>query len=206
MGTPVIGVTGAMGVGKTTFCRYLAEDGGEHLDADTIAKKLMVPGHAAYQPVVEAFGTYITDEQGYIQPDRLAEEVFGDPQQLERLESILHPLVVDRIREKVSQSRKSFYVVDAPLLFEVGLDQLCDWVVVVTAPEDLVHDRMEDRGFTREQIDERRAQQMSEEEKIRRADEVISNRGNQEELKQKARELRERILRRDFTEEVDSNG
>lgn len=199
MGTPVIGVTGSMGAGKTTFARSLAEAGdAEHLNADEIAKKLMNPGHAGYDPVIEEFGTYITDEEGYILPDKLAEEVFADPDQLKRLESILHPLVKDHIDEVIQQARRSFYVVDAPLLFEAGVDELCDWTVAVVARLDEVVDRLGDRGFTREQIQRRRQRQFSPEEKCDRADEVIENNGTIEELREKAARLLERIQNRDF--------
>ncbi len=190
-----------MGSGKSTFSREVASAGdGEHLDADQIAKQLMNPGHAAYQPVVEEFGTYITDEQGYVQPDRLAEEVFTDSDKLSRLESILHPLVKQEIDRTIREARRSFYVVDAPLLFEAGVDNLCDWIVVVVADEDRVIERLGDRGFTREEVERRRSRQLSEEEKIRRADEVIENNGSLEELKRKAREVLNRIKQRNFSD------
>ena len=142
MSTPVIGITGSIGTGKSTFANYLAELGGEHLDADLIAKDLMRPGHEGYEPVVEEFGTYITDESGYIRPEVLAEEVFSDREKLDRLESIIHPIVKDKIRCRVSKPQKSFYIIDAPLLFEVEMEDLCDWIVVVTAPEEKVKKRL----------------------------------------------------------------
>jgi len=198
MGTPAIGVTGSIGTGKTTFCKFLAEEGGLHLDADTIAKNLMRPGHAGYGPVIEEFGTYITDEEGHIQPDLLAKEVFADLDRLKTLEEILHPLVMERIRKRISQTDKNYYVIDAPLLFEAGVDQLCDWVVVVTAPEEIVAERLKERGMSPDQIERRRKRQLSEQEKIGRADEVVHNNAGLSELKHKAYELRERVLSRNF--------
>ena len=199
MGTPVIGVTGSMGSGKTTFARFLASAGdGEHLDADEIAKRLMNPGRAGYEPVLEEFGTYITDEQGYIQPDKLADEVFGNPEKLSRLESILHPLVRQHMEETIKEARKSFYVLDVPLLFEAGMQELCDWTVTVVADVEKVVERMTERGFSRENIEQRRKRQMSEEEKIKRADEVVRNNGSLEELSQRAEQILERIHARDF--------
>ena len=199
MSTPVIGVTGTIGTGKSTLAEFLAQEGGEHLDADVIAKDLMKPGHEGYEPVIEEFGTDITDESGYIRPDVLAEEVFADPEKLERLEAIIHPIVVDKISRRVSKPQKSFYIIDAPLLFEAGLESLCDWVVVVTAPEAKVKERLFKVGFSERQIELRRRSQMSEEEKKERADEVIDNSASIERLRQKAQKLYRRIEKRDFT-------
>lgn len=198
MGTPVVGVTGTIGTGKSTFCEFLSQQGGEHLDADRIAKKLMNPGHAGYQPVVDAFGTAITDEKGYIQPEKLAREVFGDPDKLKRLESILHPLVKERIEERITESRKSFYIIDAPLMFEADVDELCDLVVVVAADPEVVEKRIQKRGMTSRQIEQRRSRQMSQQEKIERADQVIYNNGSLDELRQKANDLAQKILSRQF--------
>ncbi len=198
MSTPVIGITGTIGTGKSTLAGFLAEEGGEHLDADVIAKDLMKPGHEGYQPVIEEFGTYITDESGYIRPDVLAEEVFSDQDKLRRLEAIIHPIVVDKISRRVSKPQKSFYIIDAPLLFEAGLEDLCNWVVVVTAPENKVRKRLFEEGFSERQIELRRRSQMSEEEKKKRADQVIDNSGSIERLGQKARKLYKRIEERDF--------
>ena len=198
MATPAIGVTGSIGTGKSTFCEFLAEPGGLHLDADTIAKNLMRPGHAGYEPVIEEFGTYITDDKGHIKPDLLAEEVFSDPGRLKTLEEILHPLVIERIQERISRTDKNYYVIDAPLLFEAGVDRLCDWVVVVTASEDVVAERLSTRGMTPAQVERRRKRQLSQEEKIKRADEVVHNNASLSELKQKAHDLSERVRSRNF--------
>jgi len=196
MGTPAVGVTGSIGTGKSTFCDFLAKEGGKHLNADNIAKDLMKPGHAGYDPVIDEFGTKITDEKGYVQPNRLAEEVFTDAEKLETLEGILHPLVARRIQRTIGEARHSFYVIDAPLLFEAGMDDICDWVVVVTAPDDVVNKRLKARGMTSEEIKQRRSRQMPEPEKMERADDVIHNDGALDELEQKADDLRSRILSR----------
>ncbi|MFB6355759.1 MAG: dephospho-CoA kinase, partial [bacterium] len=102
------------------------------------------------------------------------------------------------IQDVVSQSRKSFYVIDAPLLFEAGVDTLCDWTVVITATEESVEKRMEVRGFSSDQIERRRKRQMSEQEKIKRADQVIENNEDLDDLRSEAMELYERIEQRDF--------
>lgn len=198
MSPPAIGVTGSIGTGKSTFSEFLAEDGGKHLDADTIAKDLMKPGHRGYQPVVDEFGTAITDEEGHIQASALAEDVFSDPERLERLESILHPLVIERLREEISTARHNFYVIDAPLLFEAGVDELCDWTIAVTAPEEDVAERIASRGMSEDDVERRRSRQLSQSEKKKRADEIVENDGSLEELRDRAVAVRRRILDRDF--------
>lgn len=193
MSTPVIGVTGTIGTGKSSFAKLLAEDGGKHLDADDIAKNLMRPGHAGYEPVLEEFGKSIIDEDGFLVPEKLAEEVFSDPERLETLESILHPLVKEELANKIDQGDSSFYVIEAPLLFESGADELCDWVITVSAPEDVVTNRLNDRPLSDEDIKRRRERQLPQSEKAERADEVVDNSGSLEDLKQRAREVRKQV-------------
>lgn len=200
MTTPVIGVTGSIGTGKSTFAEYLTGEEGEHLDADDIAKTLMRPGHDGYEPVVEEFGKKIIDEDGYLRPDKLAEEVFTDEEKLAKLESILHPLVIEKLAEEIESGDSSFYVIEAPLLFESGADDLCDWVVTVSAPESVVNARLKDRPLSDEDIKRRRERQLPQSEKADRADEVIENNGSLEDLEAKARELRNRIQERNLTE------
>ncbi len=190
MSTPVIGVTGSIGSGKTTFSKFLAEQGGRHLDADKMAHELMLPGHDAYEAVLDEFGTYITDEEGYINPSLLADEVFSDSKKLKRLEDIIHPLVFEKIKQIVSRPRESFYVVDAPLLFEAGVDRLCHWIVCVTASEEVVNRRVR---IPEAELDRRRRRQLSAEEKCERADEIVDNSGSLDHLQLKAEEVAHKL-------------
>lgn len=206
MSTPVIGVTGTIGTGKSTFAKLLAGEEGHYLDADDIAKDLMRPGHEGYEPVLEEFGKSIIDEDGYLRPDKLAEEVFSNPEKLSKLESILHPLVLEKLTEEIQETDSSFYVIEAPLLFESGGDELCDWVVTVTAPDEVVTERLKDRPLSDEDIQRRRERQLSQSEKVERADEVIDNTGSLQDLKNEVRALRERIQDRTFAGSEDSNG
>ncbi len=189
MSTPVIGVTGSIGTGKSTFAELLTEEEGEHLDADEIAKQLMLPGEKAHKRVVEEFGRSILDEDGFVSFDLLADEVFVDEDKLDKLESILHPLVNERLRDRLSREDSDFYVIEAPLLFEAGGDEICDWVVVVTADESKVKNRMKERSFSPDEIERRRSRQLPESEKVQRADEVVENNGALEELRDKAEDL-----------------
>ncbi len=190
MSTPVVGVTGPIGAGKTTFSKFLTEQGGRHLDADKMAHELMMPGHEAYDSVVDEFGTYITDEEGYIDPRLLGEEVFSNPDKLKRLESIIHPLVYKKIKQIVSKPRESFYVIDAPLLFEAQVDRLCHWTICVTAPEAVVNKRVR---LSDSELERRRKRQLSGQEKAERADEIVDNSGSLSHLQRKAEEVARKL-------------
>lgn len=190
----VIGVTGSMGSGKSTFAGFLAGDTGEHLDADAIANRMLEPGEPGYEPVVEAFGEELLDEEGTIDHAVLADRVFEADERLETLEGIVHPLVSDRIARRLEESDVPFFVLDVPLLYESGADALCDWVVVVTAPPETVVRRLRDQGIPEEEVERRRARQMDETSKVERADQVVENTGGLDELRQRARQLRVRIM------------
>jgi dephospho-CoA kinase len=204
MRTPVIGITGSIGTGKSTFARLLTEEEGEHLDADEIAKNLMRPGHEAHDRVVEEFGKAILDQDGFLNSEKLAEVVFQDPEKLETLESILHPMVIDSLAERVSEKESSFYAIEAPLLFEAGADELCDWIVVVTADESVVDERIKQRGLSTEQINQRRSRQLSEAEKLQQADEVVENNSSLDTLKEKADDLLRRIRTRSLEDDEET--
>lgn len=190
----VIGVTGSMGSGKSTFAGFLAGDTGEHLDADAIANRMLEPGEPGFEPVVEAFGEELLDEEGTIDHAVLADRVFEADERLETLEGIVHPLVSDRIARRLEESDVPFFVLDVPLLYESGADALCDWVVVVTAPPETVVRRLRDQGIPEEEVERRRARQMDETSKVERADQVVENTGGLDELRQRARQLRVRIM------------
>lgn len=195
----VIGVTGSIGTGKSTFGRELAGDRGKYLDADALAKQLMEPGQPGHEPVVDSFGEGILGPDGSVDHERLGARVFEDHEQLERLESILHPLLRVDLRRRIESGDAPFYVLDAALLLEAGWEDLCDVVLVVTAPEDRVNRRIRSRGLSDEQIEQRRRRQFSQAEKARRADRVVHNDGTEEQLLREARDLRDQILRQEST-------
>lgn len=198
MGTPVVGVTGSIGTGKSTFAESLTQNEGRYIDADQLAKSLMAPDREAYDAVVEEFGQEILDEDGGIDSGALAKRVFQDSEELETLEDIIHPLVIDSISEQIRDSGSEFYVIEAPLLFEAGVDELCDWVITVTASPDRVRERLQDREMSSKEIDRRRSRQLSQDEKAQRADEVVENNGTIEELRRKAQNILGLIRERSF--------
>ncbi len=171
----VIGLTGSMGMGKTTVAEYFARKGVPVFDADAEVHRLYK------EEAVPAIATAFPDavHGGEVDRARLAKEVANSPAMLEQLESIVHPLVVkaeiDFLRE---QERKgaALAVLEIPLLFETGADARADVSVVVSAPEAVQRARVLERpGMTEQKLASLLARQLPDSEKRARADFVVDS-------------------------------
>jgi dephospho-CoA kinase len=179
----VVGLTGNIATGKSTILQYLASRGAHIIDADKVAHRAMEPGGPAYQPILEAFGSEILDENGWIDRKALGRIVFADAAALQRLEAISHPAVYAMIHREIAKSRAQIVVIEAIKLLEGQTHQLCDEIWVVTArPETQLQRLMEQRGMTRESALQRMRAQPPQAEKVRRADRVIENDGSPADL------------------------
>ncbi len=171
----VIGLTGSLGMGKSTALRFFAEAGVPIYDADEAVHRLYA-GEAAAS--VEAAFPGTTGEGG-VDRARLAQAVLDDPAALSRLEAIVHPLVrreEQRFLEAAERAGAQVAVLDIPLLFETGGDARVDAVVVVSAPAEMQRARAFERpGMTEEKFRALLAKQMPDEEKRRRADFVVDS-------------------------------
>ncbi|MEM9572382.1 MAG: dephospho-CoA kinase [Pseudomonadota bacterium] len=172
----ILGLTGSIGMGKSTTAKMFADAGLPVYDADAEVHALYAPGGAAVGPLSERFGDILKD--GGIDRAALRSKVVDDPDAMKDLESIVHPLVGQtqmNFRQQALESKRSFAVLDIPLLFETGGDSRCDYVAVVTAPADVQRDRVLSRGeMSEDEFDAIRAKQMADSEKRARADFVIS--------------------------------
>ena len=171
----VLGLTGSIGMGKSTAAGMLRRMGVPVCDSDAVVHELLGPGGAAVAPVGRAFGGVV--KGGAVDRAALGRRVFSDPQALKRLEAIVHPLVraaQDAFLKRMAARREPVVVLDVPLLFEVGTDALCDATIVVTAPRFLQDQRVLRRpGMTRERMEGALARQMPDREKRRRANFVV---------------------------------
>ena len=169
----VLGVTGSLAVGKSTVARLLRQSAVPVHDADATVHRLL--SGAAVPGVVRAFGPDLVDETGGVDRAALARVVFSDMEALTRLESILHPLVrQDRARFLKRFARVRVVALDIPLLYERGLEEQCDAILVVHAPPFLQRQRALRRpGMTVERFDSLLARQMPQREKLRRAQWVV---------------------------------
>jgi dephospho-CoA kinase len=189
-----VGLTGGFGTGKSTVAGIFKELGAEIIDADRLARECLEPGREECRRVIEQFGEKILTPDGGIDRKALAAEVFADPELLERLNRIVHPVVIQEMDEKLSRSRKPVSVAVIPLLFEVGLQDQFDYVLVVEADEKTVRERTAAaRGMTEREIASRRSAQLPLAEKIRRADFVIDNNGPLEETRRQVEEIWARL-------------
>jgi len=171
----VIGLTGSIGMGKTTAAALFRRRGVPVYDADRMVHKLSERGGRAVATIDKAFPGVVKD--GAVDRKALGGVVFSDAAALKKLESILHPLVAEERQAFLRRQRarrKSVVVLDIPLLFETGNDGLADYIVVVSAPSFLQTARVMKRpGMTREKLAGILSHQMPDFEKRRRADLVI---------------------------------
>jgi dephospho-CoA kinase len=169
----VIGLTGSIGMGKSTTARFFAEAGVPVHDADAAVHRLYAGAAAA---IIEAEFPGVSNAEG-IDRAKLAKRVLDDPEALRRLERIIHPTVRReevRFLDEAERAGAPIAVLDIPLLFETGADRRVDAIVVVTAPAEMQRVRALERpGMTEEKFQALLAKQMPDAEKRRRADFVV---------------------------------
>ena len=171
----VLGLTGSIGMGKSTAAEIMRRLNVPVSDADAIVHKLIGPGGQAVSAIEKRFPGSTKDSS--VDRTALGTRVFNDPDALTALESILHPLVEaarDRFLEQSRRYRRRVVAMDIPLLFEIEADKYCDATIVVSAPEFVQELRVLKRpGMTKEKFKNIKKQQMSDLEKRRRATFVV---------------------------------
>lgn len=173
----LIGLTGSIGMGKSTTANMFAEEGVPVFDADAAVHALYAPGGDAVAEIEAAFpGT--TGSQG-VNRTRLSEALARDPAGFEKLEAIVHPLVAAARESFIEEARAAgcwAVLLDIPLLFESGREDAFDVLVVVSAPEDVQRERVLARpGMTVEKFEAIKARQTPDHEKRTRADFVVDS-------------------------------
>jgi len=191
----VLGLTGSIGMGKTTTARLFEESGVPVYDSDAAVHQLY-EGEAA-KLIERAFPG--TTFQGKVDRQTLGERVIGNASALQRLESIVHPLVRSEEAKFLAAARKRgdpVVVLDIPLLFETGGEKRCDAVVVVSAPAEIQRQRVLQRsGMTAEKLDALLAKQMPDEEKRRRADFIVDSGQGIEKARRQVRAIVARVAK-----------
>ena len=176
----VIGVTGGIGTGKSTVAAMFKALGALVLDADALAREAMEPKQLAWRRIAASFGPGVLNEDQTIDRQALARVVFSDEEARRRLEAIIHPQVLRRIKQQLHGLRRRrsvrAVVLDVPLLFEVGAEGLADAVVVVTTPPEIQASRLRKKyGWTQEEIAQRHEAQLDLSAKEALADFVVDN-------------------------------
>jgi dephospho-CoA kinase len=189
----LIGLTGGIGTGKSTFAAALREEGVPVIDADALAREAVAPGSPELEQIVAAFGETARAPDGALDRPWVAARVFADSAARQRLEAIVHPAVrrgMTKERDWLTSEGHALAFYEVPLLFEVGLDREVDCTVLVYAAREVSLERLMRRDpLTREQAEARLAAQWPIEEKRSRADMVVMNDGAIEALRTKARIL-----------------
>ena len=167
-----LGLTGSIGMGKSTTAKILAEEGCAIWDADAAVHRLYSSGGKAVAPMQSLFPDAIVD--GAVSRDRLRAIIQADPSALKKIETIVHPLVAEDRADFIAAADADILVFDVPLMFETGGDRNMDAVLVVSVPENIQRDRVMARGtMTEAQFQAIKAKQMPDAEKRARADFVV---------------------------------
>lgn len=181
-----IGLTGGIATGKSTVSALLVAKGALLIDADAIAREVMLPGHSVLAAVIQHFGQAVMNSDGTLHRKKLGEIVFGDPVQRQALNDITHPAIREEMRLRMKAFEREqpdkLVLADIPLLYESGLKNLYEEIMVVYVPRDVQLQRLMLRdGLTEEQAGLRLSAQMDIEQKRSMADIVIDNSGTQAE-------------------------
>jgi len=194
----LIALTGGIASGKSTIARRLAERGAVVVDADQIVRDVQAPGTPVLAAIAETFGAEVIAADGSLDRAALGAKVFGDAEQLARLNAIVHPAVrvesQRRFDEAMSADPATVVVYDVPLLVEARVDDPWDLIVVAHAPADERRRRLvELRGMTELAAQARIDAQVSDERRLAIADEVVDTSGSLEQTIVQTDHLWERI-------------
>jgi dephospho-CoA kinase len=191
----VIGLTGSFQTGKSTVAKMLARKGARGIDADQLARRVLQRGRPGYKKVVVVFGPAILKGKD-IDRRKLAAIVFNNKEALGRLEKIVHPLVKKDIKKALQQynAKGGMVVLDVPLLFEAGFDQLADQTIVVKANRRQQLQRAQQSlGMASRQAEQRIKAQWPLNKKIRLADIIIDNQGTKKETQKQVNNLWQKL-------------
>lgn len=188
----VIGLTGGIASGKTAVSRYFEHLGVPVIDADVVAREVVEPGEAGLDAVVKEFGAEILDDKGRLDRRRLRSLVFENPSGRRSLESILHPLIRQRMEAQLDELNDDYAILAIPLLLETGQTDMVDRVLVVDASESAQIERTRKRdGVAEEEVRQIMSSQASRADRLAQANDVIENNGTIDELRQRVRRLDE---------------
>jgi dephospho-CoA kinase len=195
----IVGLTGGIGSGKSTVTDYLISKGFYVLDADKIAREIVLPGSDMLIELSSVFGKEILQEDGSLDRKKLGKIVFSDAGKKETLDRLMHTRILELIHERIlrlreEQEHAKVVFIDAPLLFETGLSKSTDEIWVIDADDETRICRIMARdGLQREEILKRIESQMTREEKNSRADVILDNTGEPEALYRQIDELLKKI-------------
>jgi len=181
----VLGVTGTFGSGKSTVAGMFKVLGAEIIDADKLAHACLRPGDICYRKIRTLFGT--------VERKKLARLAFNDAELLQKLNSIIHPQVIQVILERIKKTKAKLIVLDAPLLIECGLNKVVDKLIVVSITGKEQLSRLKKAGFNKSEVSERLKAQIPLSAKMRLADFIIDNSGTLKETEEQVMLIRRKL-------------
>ncbi|MGN0642096.1 MAG: dephospho-CoA kinase [Huintestinicola sp.] len=188
--SPVIGLTGQSGAGKTTAAKIFRDENFAVIDADIAAREVVEPGTVCLRDIAECFGNDMICKNGCLDRKKLGEKVFSDKNMLMRLNNIIYPHINRRIEALIGEysADHPYILLDAPTLFEAGADKFCAKIISVTAPREIRLKRITARDNISEEMALRRFDsQLSEEYFRQKSDYVIENNGDEEAFREKVK-------------------
>ena len=180
----VIGVTGNSGSGKSEISKILSNKiNAKIIDADKVVKELYTPGQEYYNKILELFGNKVLEKNNKLNRNKIAEIIYNNESEREKLNNLTHKYVVDEIKKRVKKEKNINIIIDAPLLFESKLDEICDITVAVLAEKSLKINRI----CTRDNIEQkiaisRLAIQKEDSYYQKKADYIVTNNGKKDEI------------------------
>lgn len=183
-----VAITGGIGSGKSTFSEFLREKKYPVIFADDLSKELLKNNKVVKRKITELFGPSAYNGSK-INSDFLSKEVFSNPLKLQQINSILHPKVIEQIQREVEELKKNnnLIFIEAALVYEANIENLFDYVVLITADEEIKKQRTVDsKKFSSAEFDRRINNQIKDEEKSKQADFIFFNNDTKDELLIKA--------------------
>jgi dephospho-CoA kinase len=191
----IIGLTGGIASGKSEVSRLFEELGAPVIDTDLISRELVEPGSVALREIADHFGDSILNSDGSLDRKALGRIIFASQQQRERLEDILHPRIRDEVNRRLKALDAPYAVVVIPLLVETRYPIAVDRILVIDAPRDLQLQRLVQRnGITAAEADSIISAQAANSERLAVADDVISNSGTLDALRDEVKRLHGQYL------------
>ncbi len=188
----LVTLTGCLGCGKSTVLKIFRELGVRTISADEIVHELL-ESREVKKEIRRLFGPDVFLKDGKVDRKRLAQRIFSNQKEREKLEGLLHPLVFKRIRIEYEKEPGRLMVAEIPLLFETDTQNRFSKVITVYAPMEVAIKRLKSRGMTREDIEARLKSQMPIETKVERSDFVIDNSRELKEIRKQVQQVLEKL-------------
>lgn len=190
----IVGLTGGIASGKSTVSAYFAQKGLPVFDADAVSRRITEKGGPGAQAIAGAFGRDFFDSNGVLDRKKLAEYVFRDPARTARLNGLLHPIIKEELLRRANECDAKIKIIDAPLLIESGLHEVCDKVIAVVCKTEIRIRRAQMRdGLAREEVLSRISRQLDDSARRQKADFIIDNSGTLEQTLHQADAIIEKL-------------